>query len=262
MSERRSGHLGLTRAVFEKQLILLRRYWINTLMMLVGFYLFFAVIFFGGQAAVGDGIDGTLDGLVVGFFLFLAVTAAYFDVAGNVMREAQWGTLEQLFMSPFGIGRVLLAKTLFNVLFSTGIALVLLAVMLVTTDRSLTIDPLTIVPILMVTILPAVGLGFLFAGLSLLYKRIENVQQLLQFGFIGLIAAPGAVDSEILLVVPFSLGSDILGRAMIDGYRLWEFEAVTLTALVLNALVYLVVGYLLFHLLVRRARRLGVMGHY
>ncbi|USZ72979.1 ABC transporter permease [Natronosalvus halobius] len=257
-----TGYVGLTRAIFEKQLILLRRYWINTTMMLVGFYLFFAVIFFGGQAAAGPAFDGTLDGLVVGFFLFLAVTAAYFDVAGNVMREAQWGTLEQLFMSPFGIGRVLLAKTLFNVVFSTAIAMALLAIMLLTTDRTLTVDPLTIVPLVLVTILPAIGLGFLFAGLSLLYKRIENVQQLLQFAFIGLIAAPGALDSSALLVVPFSLGSDLLYRAMVDGVALWSMPGFELVALALNGVAYLLAGFAVFHLLVRRARRLGVMGHY
>ena len=258
----RTGHLGLLAAVFEKQLILLKRYWINTAMLLVGFYLFFALMFFGGQAAAGESLDGTLDGLVVGFFLFIGVTAAYFDVAGNVMREAQWGTLEQLFMSPFGIGRVLLAKTVFNIVFSVLIAFALLAVMLITTDRTLTIDPVTIVPILLITILPAIGLGFLFAGLSLLYKRIENVQQLLQFGFIGLIAAPGAIDSTVLLVVPFSLGSGLLSQAMIEGVHLWQLDGWLLVALVGNGIGYLLGGYAVFHLLVRRARKLGVMGHY
>jgi len=258
----RAGRTGLIAAVVEKELLILRRYWINTLMRLVGFYLFFAVIFFGGQAAGGESFDGTLDGLVVGFFLFLAVTAAYYDVAGNVMREAQWGTLEQLFMSPFGIGRVLLAKTAFNVAFSTAIAMALLAVMLVTTDRTLTVDPVTIIPLLVVTIFPAVGLGFVFAGLSLLYKRIENIQQLLQFAFIGLIAAPGAIDSTILYVVPFSLGSELLADAMIDSLALWDFDPIVLGALLVNALAYFLGGYAVFTVFVRRARRLGVMGHY
>lgn len=257
-----SGHLGLTRAIFEKQLILLRRYWINTVMMIIGFYLFFAVIFFGGQAAAGESLDGTFDGLIVGFFLFLATTAAYFDVASNVMKEAQWGTLEQLFMSPFGIGRVMGIKTVFNVAFSTILALVLLAIMLVTTDRSLSVDVFTVVPLLVVTIFSAVGLGYIFAGLSLLYKRIENVQRLLQFAFIGLIAAPASIDTQLLFVVPLSLGSDLLARAMIDGLRLWELPAVELAILLVNGLVYLFVGYGVFHVLVRRARKLGVMGQY
>ncbi len=252
----------LARAVVEKQLILLRRYWINTAMMLVASYLFFAMIFFGGRAVGGAGIGDTLDGVVVGFFLLTAATAAYFDVAGNVMREAQWGTLEQLFMSPFGIGRVMAIKSAFNVALSAAVAFALLAVMLVTTDRTLSVDPLTVVPLLVLTILSAVGLGFVFAGLSLLYKRIENVSQLMQFSFIALIAAPAAVDSPAIVALPLSHGSALLSRAMTDGVRLWEFSALELGLLVGNGLAYLLVGAVAFSLLVRRARKLGVMGHY
>lgn len=252
----------LARAVVEKQVILLKRYWINTAMMLVASYLFFAMIFFGGRAVGGGGIGDTLDGLVVGFFLLTAATAAYFDVAGNVMREAQWGTLEQLFMSPFGIGRVMAVKSAFNVAFSAVVGFALLAVMLATTDRTLSIDPLTVVPLLVVTLLSAVGLGFVFAGLSLLYKRIENVSQLMQFSFIALIAAPAAVDSPAIAALPLSLGSGLLSQAMTDGVRLWEFSAVELGLLVTNGVAYLLVGAVTFSLLVRRARKLGVMGHY
>lgn len=252
----------LARAVVEKQVILLKRYWINTAMMLVASYIFFAMIFFGGRAVGGAGIGDTLDGLVVGFFLLTAATAAYFDVAGNVMREAQWGTLEQLFMSPFGIGRVMAVKSAFNVAFSTVVGFALLALMLATTDRTLSVDPLTVVPLLVATILSAVGLGFLFAGLSLLYKRIENVSQLMQFSFIALIAAPAAVDSPLLALLPLSLGSGLLSRAMADGVRLWEFSALELAVLVGNGVAYLAAGAVAFSLLVRRARKLGVMGHY
>lgn len=252
----------LVRAVVEKQVILLRRYWINTAMMLVGFYLFFAMIFFGGQAVGGGSIDDTLDGLVVGFFLLTAASSAYYDVAGNVMSEAQWGTLEQLFTSPFGIGRVMSVKSAFNVAISSVVGFALLGTMLLTTDRTLSVDAFTVLPLLVVTILSAVGLGFVFAGLSLLYKRIENVQQLFQFAFIALIAAPSTVDSPILLVLPLSHGSALLNRAMTDGVRLWEFSPLDLSILVGNGLAYLLVGYAAFHLLVQRARKLGVMGHY
>lgn len=252
----------LARAVVDKQLILLRRYWVNTAMLLVGMYGLFAMFFYGSRAVGGAGIGDTLNGLVVGFFLLTAATAAYFDVAGNVMREAQWGTLEQLFMSPYGIGRVMAVKSAFNVTFSSVIGLVLLGIMLLTTDRALTVDVLTVVPLLVVTILSAVGIGFAFAGLSLLYKRIENVSQLMQFAFIALVAAPARVDGWVLAALPLSHGSGLLTLAMTEGVRLWEFPVADLLLLFGNGLAYLAAGYAVFHLFVRRARRLGVMGHY
>ncbi|ELZ09192.1 hypothetical protein [Natrialba aegyptia] len=192
-----TNQLRLVAAVVEKRVVLLRRYWVNTLMRVVGMYATFAVVFLGGRSLGGADAEATLDVIVVGFFLFLATSAAYFDVAGSVMREAKWGTLEQLYLSPAGLGRIFSVTTVFNIALSSGLALVLLALMVVTTGRSVSVDLLTVAPLLVVTILPAIGVGYAVAGLSLLYKRLENVQQLLRFGFAGLIAAPGAAGDPL-----------------------------------------------------------------
>ncbi|RQH00290.1 ABC transporter [Natrarchaeobius oligotrophus] len=249
-------------AVFEKQTILLKRYWFNTLMLLVAMYIMFAMVFFGGQRIAGDGFESTLDVTVVGFFLFIAASAAYFDVARSVMEEAQWGTLEQLYMSRFGLGSVLAARTVFNILFSSGVSLVLLGLMLLTTGRSLSVDVITVFPLLVVTLLSVIGLGYVIAGLSLLYKRIENVQQLLQFVFIGLIALPSVLDGIVLGVVPLSFGSGMITSAMTEGVRLWQFPAAELIVLLANSGVYLVIGYAAFDRLVERTRDHGTLGHY
>lgn len=252
----------LTRAVFAKQLILLKRYWINTSMLLVTMYVFFAMIFYGGQAAAGPAIESSLDGIVVGFFLFTASLAAFFATAQDIQREAQWGTLEQLFMSPHGIGRVMAVKSVWNVAFSVGLSFVLLAVMLLTTDRSLSVDVLTVTTITVVSVASVLGIGFLFAGLSLLYKRIENVQQIMQFAFIGLIAVPATELSRAMGLLPLSQGSAMLHTSMTGDVALWEFQTADLAILTASGALYLVAGYVAFHLCVRRARRLGVMGHY
>jgi ABC-2 type transport system permease protein len=49
---------------------------------------------------------------------------------------------------------------------------------------------------------------------------------------------------------------------MTEGVRLWEFPVADLLLLLGNGLAYLAAGYAVFHLFVRRARRLGEMGHY
>lgn len=252
----------LVAAVFEKQYIVLKRYWINTATMLVTMYVFFAMIFYGGQAAAGPAIEDSLDGIVVGFFLFSASLSAFFGTAQNIQREAQWGTLEQLFMSPHGIGRVMVVKSVWNVLLSVAVALALLGVMLATTDRTLTIDAVTVSVLTVLAIATVLGIGFLFAGLSLLYKRIENVQQLMQFAFIGFIVAPAATESPLYGLLPLTQGSAMLTESMTEGVALWEFSAMDLGLLVGVGVVYLLAGYAAFRLCVRRARRLGVMGHY
>lgn len=253
--------LLLFRAVFKKRLILLIRYPVNTLSQLVTIYLFFVVIFYGGQALVGASFSNTLSGIIVGFFIWTMAIIAYSGLAWNMTREAQWGTLEQLFMSPFGFGRVISTTVVVNVLFGFLWGGGILALMLLTTGRTIYLDLLTIVPIGILTLASAVGVGFVFGGLALLYKRIENAFQLVQFAFIGLIAAPVG-QYEWLSVLPLAQGSYLLRRAMSEGISLVEMSPTNLAVLCGTAIGYAGVGYYLFHRAQRRARRKGVMGHY
>jgi ABC-2 type transport system permease protein len=130
----------LFRAVLKKRFILLVRYPVNTLSQLVTIYLFFVVFFFGGKALAGASFSNTLGGIIVGFFIWTMAIVAYSGLAWNMTREAQWGTLEQLFMSPFGFGQVISITVVVNVLFSLLWGGGILALMLITTGRDLYLD--------------------------------------------------------------------------------------------------------------------------
>ncbi|GKZ14428.1 ABC transporter permease [Haladaptatus sp. T7] len=253
--------LALVKVMVSKHLILLVRYPVNTVARLLTLIILFAVVFFGGQAVSGAALTDSLDGIIVGFFLFTLSIIAYSGLAWNVTREAQWGTLERLFMSPHGLGTVMAVKTVVNVCMSVLWAGVLLVFMMLTTGRWLTIDPLTVVPLVLLTLMSVIGIGFLFAGLALVYKRIENVFQIVQFGFIGLIAAPTG-DIEWLKLLPVAHGSYLTRMAMQNGIRLWEFPTSELALFVATSVFYLVVGYYCFYRAGITARTRGVMGHY
>jgi ABC-2 type transport system permease protein len=262
-----AGWPTLLWAVVYKQLLLLVRYPVNTAAQLVSIYLFFAVVFFGGRAAaasVGGGagaMSETFDGLIVGWFLWTMALAAYFGLAQNVTEESQWGTLEQLYMSPHGFGRVMGAKVVSNVLVSLLWGAIILALMLATTRRSLSVDLLTVLPVSVLAIMSVVGVGFVFAGLALVYKRISNVQNLVQFAIIGLIAAPVA-DVPALRYLPLAQGSAMLQQAMREGVTLTQFSPAAHAVLVGTAVGYTLAGYAVFRYCATVARRRGVMGHY
>ncbi|WP_224447120.1 ABC transporter permease [Haloprofundus salilacus] len=253
--------LRLLVAIARKQFTLIIRYPINTVSQVFGLYVFFALIFFGGRAVGGAAFGESLNAIIVGFFLFTMTIVAYSGLAWDVTREAQWGTLEQLFMSPFGFGRVMAAKAAVNVCFSLLWGAVILASMLVTTGRSLSVDLLTVVPVGVLTIASALGVGFVFAGLALVYKRIENLFQLIQFAFVALIAAPVEAVPAVRFL-PLALGSALLREAMTQGTALWQFPATDLAVLGATAVGYLAVGAYVFGVASRRARRLGVLGQY
>lgn len=249
------------RAVFKKQLILMLRYPINVFSGLLTMYVFFAMIFFGGQAVAGEALADNIEGLIIGFFLWSMAWSAFSNLTWDVTREAQWGTLEQLYMTVHGFELLMVVKSAVNVLLSFLTGTLILGLMMLTAQQLLVIDLLTIVPIIVLGLSSVVGIGFIFGGLAIIYKRIENVFQILSFGLIGLISAP--VDSVPLLkLLPLSQSSHLLREAMQNGVRLWEFALAELAILVGVAVAYLFVGIVFFRFAQRRARKLGVMGHY
>lgn len=251
----------LFRAVLTKQVILLLRYPMNTLSQVATIYFFFVVVFLGGRILTGPALTDSLDGIVVGIFLFTMTVVAYSSLSWDITREAQWGTLEQLYMSPFGFGTVMTVTVVVNMVLSFVWGGVILVLMMLTTGRTLYLDVVTIVPLGVLTLASVVGVGFVFAGLALLYKRIENAFQLVQFAFIALIAAP-IFSNRWLAVLPLVEGSHLLQRAMQEGIRLWELPVTELGTLLGTAVAYFIAGYYFFQRAQRRARRQGVLGHY
>jgi ABC-2 type transport system permease protein len=251
----------LTRAIAYKSLILRVRYAFNTVTNLFTLYVFFALVFFGGRAIAPQAIDDSLTGIIVGFFLILTATVAYADLSWELIREAQWGTLEQLYMSPLGFGRVVTVKTVVNLLVAFTFGGILLGAMLVTTGERLVLDPLVVLPVGFLAVCSAVGLGYVLGGLALVFKRIENVFQIVQFAFVGLVAAP--VDQvPALKLLPLALGADLLRDGMGSGTPLWDLPTADLALLVGVAAGYLLVGYALFGVLSRKARADGKLGKY
>lgn len=248
-------------AAFRKRLLLLVRYPVNTISQVGTIFLVFGVVFYGGRAVAPTAISDSIEGIIVGYLLWSMSITAYSGLSWGVTREAQWGTLEQLFMSPFGFGPVMVVKTVVNVLESFLWGAVTLLVMMVVTGRWLSVDPLTVIPLGVLALAPAVGVGFAFGGLAIRFKRIESAFQLVQFVFIGLIAAPVS-QYPLLKWLPLAQGSQLLQTAMRDGVALWALPASELGVLVATAVAYLVAGYAAFTYCQRWARREGVMGHY
>jgi ABC-2 type transport system permease protein len=141
------GFLRFFGAAARKKYLLLVRYPVNTISQFGTILLVFFVLFFGGRAVAPTAIADTIEGIIVGYLLWSMSITAYSGLSWGVTREAQWGTLEQLFMSPFGFGPVMVVKTVVNVLESFLWGAGTLLVMMAVTGRWLSVDPLTVLPI-------------------------------------------------------------------------------------------------------------------
>lgn len=255
------GYRHLAAAVLYREFVLFVRYPFDAAGLLVVQLTIFAILLVGGRAVAPAAMADTLAGIVVGYFLWTMATAAYAGVATDVRMEAQWGTLERHVTTPFGFGAVMLLKAAAKLLFSAVVGSLVLAAMLLATGTTLRVDVVTVVPVVALALSSVLGVGFAMAGLSVLYKRVGNWAGMLQFAFVGLVSAP-AFDLGWARWLPLAQGSALLQRAMTGGVRLWEFEPVALGVLVATGVGYLAAGYLAFQVAQRRARRLGVLGHY
>lgn len=258
----RSGSLRLLfRTISRKAIITMVRYPVDTASQFVGLFVLFLLVFFGGTAVGGQQFSDSLEGVVIGFFLFTVASGAYAGVANNVSTESEWGTLERLYISPYRFGTVVAVDALVNVVISLLWAVVLLMLMMGVTGRWLSVDPLTVVPLLLATVAPVLGLGFAFGGAALVYKRIESVFQLVQFAFVALIAAPVG-EVWALRLLPASHGAYLTRRAIESNRSLLEFPPGEIALVFATATVYLVFGYYVFVRAATVARDRGVMGHY
>lgn len=261
--QRARQSLSLLYGLVKRDLLIMARYPINTAGAILGLYGLFLVVYFGGQSLVGGGFDDTLGALIIGFFLFIMGNVSYKSLASAFAAEAKWGTLERLYLSPVGFGWVAILLSVSSLVTTFLMGFSILALMLLTTGQQLSLDVVSILPILVFTLMTTAGLGLLFGGATVRYKQIGAVFSLAKFAFVGLIAlGPLANDIPLLKVLPLVQGSLLLQRVMDDGVRLWDLAVGELAVLVVVGVGYFLAGYLLLRAFTERARETGVMGHY
>jgi ABC-2 type transport system permease protein len=256
-----AGYADLARAVFTRELLLFVRYPADAAGGVVVALFFFGLLFYGGRLVAGRALTDSIEGLVVGYFLWTLAAGAYASTSNDVGREVQWGTLERHVATPFGFGPVVLLKGVAKLVRTFLTSAVVLAVMLFATGTTLRLDLLTVVVVTGLAVASVLGIGLAAGGLTVLYKRVGSWLNLVQFGFVVLISAP-AFGLGWPRLLPLAHGSAMLQRAMVDGTRLWEFPASDLGLLVGVAVAYVGAGYAVFRYATRRARRLGVLGDY
>lgn len=256
------GKLLLFWGLLKKNVIEYKRYFFNSISFLVSIYLMFVLIFFGFKSfASGPNFGNTIDGIVVGVFLWNFTLELYSELSYTLLREARWGTLEQLYMSPEDFGWISLFHVLSQFILFFLVNLVFLYLMMLTTGRFLHLNLGSTLPILVVTLLGVAGIGYFLGGLALVFKRVESFLQIVQFILLALVMLP--VESfPLLKYLPVAYGTDLLRKAMINGKTLSQFPPSDIAFLVLNSAFYFAIGFGAFKYFERIAKRKGLLGHY
>jgi ABC-2 type transport system permease protein len=227
--------------------------------MLVTFYaLVMGARYIAGPASVfGD----RLDSIILGYWLWNMAVFSFSYTATAVNIESMGGTLEQIFLSPFGPVRVFIARSVASLGLNLATSTVLLGVLLLLSGRRLSFPPLIVVP-LVTLLLTTYGIGFLVSGLTLLAKRTSQLLTILQFLLLPLVLLPieawGAygAGAYLLPIVPSAaVLRGLMARQEIP--PAWSFAVAAL-----SGILYFAGGVILFRVADRQARLRGLLGQH
>lgn len=254
--------LNLFKANLNKEYIELKRYLPNTIAMLVTFYVIFLGMFFGIQLIGDPGSQAAnIQYTIVSYIFWFMGMMVTNNVGWQVTNEAMRGTLEQLSMSPVGIWKILTARLVATTVLYFVMIIFLLYLSMFTTGQWLNIDLISILPILILTLISMFGVGFMIAGISIVWKQVDSFLQILQFIIAGLTFV-SISTAPFMVFLPFVKGIDMIRDIMINGTTITQLGITDFLTLMANAAIYFILGLFIFLSCEKIAMRKGLLAHY
>ncbi|ABV34345.1 MULTISPECIES: ABC transporter permease [Pseudothermotoga] len=249
-------------ANFQKSWIEFKRYYFNTISSLVTVLIFFYLIFFGIKAVGGSAptFGETIDGVIVGYFMWLMFIFSFQGVAWGIIDEAQRGTLEQVFVAPIAFEYQMLFRMISDFVFNILFAIPLMYFAAFTTGRHLNFDLPTLLYLLISGTASALGIGMMLGGIALVFKRISSFIQIVTFASLAFTMFDFSKFYYRLL--PMSQAAFLMRKLAIDGLRFYQFSAQDHLLLWVVATIYLSTGILIFRLFEKHAMTAGTLGQY
>lgn len=248
-------------AMLKKEVILLRRYFVNSIGGIITIYFIFMLIFWGysGISAPGIKMGTSVENLVVGYVTWLMLMMAWQTIPYSLLQETQEGTMEQLCMSPLGLTVLSGFKVVAAAITDMVIVVAMLALTMVTTGTSLNIDVISLLPLALLALTAVFGLGFLGGGFTLLFKHVQSYLQIVQFALIALVAAE---PNPVFRWLPTTLPAYWIQGVMTEGVTLSQIPLPDWLTMLASSLFYLFIGIAFFRLCQAKARRQGTLGHF
>ncbi len=225
-----------------------------------------SVVFYGlflsAQYMAGpiSGYGDRLDSIVVGYVLWTLALYVVNDIANNIQSEAQTGTLEQVFLSPFGAPKIFFARAVASVTFRITLIAIILQILILITGSELAFPFALIWPVITL-LLATYGFAFVMGSAALVFKQVQQVLPIFNFLLLFLLAAPTEEmgGGAIIKVLPM-LPSTALIRALMA--RNEPLDSMQMLIALINGLVYFGLGLLVFRWAEQQAKQRGILGGY
>lgn len=211
--------------------------------------------------------------LIIGMMIWYYGVHAIDLIAIIIEEEALEGTLEQIFMTRSSFVIVLMNRIIAQLIFDTIKGSIVFAGCLVIfkipMEFMININWIGVIVIFFITLIGLYGLGYMVAGVSLIYKRASSVagacSNLLLF-FTGI-----TIEIERLPVffrmiskcLPLHWGISVIEDLVSGKSGFIEIiKSNNMIMLLVTVLLWIVVGIFIFTIFEKRAKKLGVLNQY
>ena len=227
-----------------------------------------------GYSAYFTSLTGMADYLAfvtIGFAFNTFIFSTAFGGAHAIRGEQEQGTAEPVFLTPSNKVAWMMGKMLGGQVFGTfGFAVVLASGFFMFGYKpQASPDILTASAAIVLSLASMAALGFVLAGICFFAKREEEISQVLwpTLTFFCGMAFPVQIlpswGQAIAYVMPLTYGVDATRRALILGLGFADpITAQDLFMLLLQTLILMPLGLLIFARLEKEARKTGVLGTY
>ena len=236
-------------------------------------WVLYTCLMFGAVMVILNGVTGGACStqeqavVLVGWLTWQVAGRCIAHLSDAISDEAQTGTLEQVCLSPTPLAVVITARSVAYLL-TAGTEGIVAAIVLAFVVGPLPVGAGLLV-LFFVSLVGAYGLGFLFAGLSTVFKRTSSLTNLVfslmiffTGAFVGL-EKLGWVFTATRFLFPVTWGISLMRAVLADNatfLSLWSSGE--LVGLSLHSTAYLVLGLGVFAWGYRTARRKGTLAHY
>ena len=250
----------------RKELIITWNYRANTAIELLT--LVFVFVFISYFAGGGELDSEMLPGSLLGFLLWFYAAFAISSMSSGITGEASIGTLEQLYMSPMPTWLVFVGRVIATFVKGTVMVALLGIVLAMILPVTLPLE-LAALPPFALTMVGLFGFGYAIGGLTLVFKQIGSVNNLLTNVLLFLNGAllpvhhfPAWLET-IAVFLPTTQGIIVLRKVVVDDMSLiavWQDGSMVFLAV--QSVLFLAVGWALFNVGERVAKQRGTLGQY
>lgn len=178
----------LVKAEIIRHLLILKRYPLEPLTDMCIISLSFISIYFGIDLSLGGG-SKDLTNLFLSYCLGIMSMLLISEMGMNIAGEARLGTLERIYTMPSRLFKVITVRnfvslvfTIFKLSLFAGLFMLLLRVRI-----SLTLSFFFVIFSFLLSLL---GIGYTLSGLTLRFKRIGELANVLQFAYLFIVLIP------------------------------------------------------------------------